>query len=67
MTYQESLRIVIATHVRDWSADKRDAWIYGIVVGWKDAIHEVAKKHGWSPLDIHRLSHLHRDFLDGVH
>lgn len=33
---------------RDWVENKRDAWIYGIVVGWDDdSLNELAQKFRW--------------------
>lgn len=61
---RESLATVIATSSRDWSLDRGDAWIYGIVLGWGDAMSEVAKRHGWTGLDVLRLHRLHLAFRD---
>lgn len=55
----ESLRNAIAVHPRSWSADHRDAWIYGVIVGWGDALDEVAAKHGWNEAAVNRLRALH--------
>jgi hypothetical protein len=56
----ESARTVMTFSSRDWSANHRDAWLYGIIVGWDDdAISEVARKHGWPPDEIRRLKALH--------
>lgn len=54
-----SLERTIAFDPRDWSVNKRDAWIYGVVVGWGDAMAEIAAKHDWSQEDQDRLRHLH--------
>jgi len=43
----DSIRSTIAFDARDWSVDRRDAWLYAILVGWDDALDEVADKHGW--------------------
>lgn len=37
----------MATDPRDWSVNKTDAWLYGILVGWNEAIEDVAKRHRW--------------------
>lgn len=67
----ESLRATLATDARDWSVDRRDAWIWGIVNGWdrepgdpeeEDAMGEVAARHGWTPETVERLRLLHRAF-----
>lgn len=55
----DSLRTVIATSPRDWSLVGDDAWIYGVLVGWGDAIDVVARLHGWSKADVIRLVALH--------
>lgn len=55
----QSLHDVIALSSRDYSTNHRDAWVYGIVIGWGDAIDEVANKHGWSPETIERLKNMH--------
>lgn len=51
----DSIAAAIDFHSRDWSIDHRDAWIYGIVVGWGDALDEVAARHKWSPMAVERL------------
>ena len=56
-----SLRTTMTTDSRDWSLYKRDAWIYGIVVGWGDALPEISKKFGWSDEDINRLKKYHAE------
>lgn len=51
----ESLGAALAFHVRDHSLDKRDAWVYEILIGWKSALPEVAAKHGWDEDTLARL------------
>lgn len=49
---------------RDWSLDHRDAWLYGIIVGWdEDALLAVAKHHGWTDPDVERLRGLRATFI----
>lgn len=44
-----ALESAIASDPRDWSANERDAWLYGIMVGWGDgALKEIAEDFGWS-------------------
>ena len=31
----ESIHTCLTLHARDHSLDKRDAWVYGIVIGWE--------------------------------
>lgn len=50
---------------RDWGLNHRDAWIYGIVVGWGDAINCVADRHGWADETVARLQRLHRAYNAG--
>lgn len=55
---------------RDWALNRRDAWLYGIVVGWdldddvdpahdEGAMDDTAARHGWDPDTITRLRRLH--------
>lgn len=46
----------MVTHPRDWAADYRDAWLYGIIVGWDDAsLKELADKFRWSEKTVDKL------------
>lgn len=58
----DSIYTTIAFSSRDMSACKRDAWIYGIVLGWDESIKEIAEKHNWSEETIKRLKTLHDNF-----
>ncbi|MEV7770500.1 hypothetical protein [Kitasatospora sp. NPDC086791] len=40
---------------RDWASDRRDAWLYALLVGWNDALDEVAARHGWSADDVTQI------------
>lgn len=54
-----SLAGALVCSSRDHGLDSRDAWVYGIVVGWDAAsLRELAAKHGWSPDDVSRLKRL---------
>lgn len=53
-----SIEASIAFSSRGWSLDKRDAWVYGIVLGWGDALEEVAERHGWDADTTARLRRL---------
>ncbi len=57
-----SLVNCIALDTRDWSRDRCESWIYGIICGWEDSINEIAKKHGWSESTVERLQYLHEQF-----
>jgi hypothetical protein len=49
-------RSAMVTHPRDWSTDHRDAWLYGIIVGWSDeSLEALADKHGWSTKMLDKL------------
>jgi hypothetical protein len=49
-------RRMMARSPLDWSVDHRDAWLWGVVVGWDDAsIAELAPKHGWSEENVATL------------
>lgn len=58
---------------RDWAATRRDAWLYGLFVGWDepddelghepgdtddDVWGELMAKHGWSTENVERLQRL---------
>jgi hypothetical protein len=61
----ESIECAIAFDVRDWSSDRRSAWIYGIVFGWdEESFDELSKQYGWDNADKIRLADLHRQWLD---
>lgn len=51
----ESVQRSLVVHPMDMSSDRRMAWIYGILVGWGDALPEVAQKHGWTPKDVQTI------------
>ncbi len=63
----DEARAAMAFHPRDWAADHRDAWVWGIVVGWGDeGLGEVAAKHGWSAEKVARLRALHAE-MEAAH
>ena len=51
----DSARTCMTLSARDWSLNSKDAWLYGIVVGWGDCLTEVAKKFSWNGRDVGRL------------
>ena len=59
-----SLRQTMATHPRDWARESRDAWLWGILVGWAEALDEVAKTHQWDEATVSRLRQLRRAVED---
>ena len=63
----DSVRAAICLSSRDWSTDSKDAWIYGIVVGWEDAaLEEVAKRHNFGYLEVERLRKLNKLVKDSI-
>ena len=54
----------IALHPRDWSSDHRDAWLYGIIVGWDDeSLAELKGDHKWDDASVARLKRLRASFI----
>lgn len=52
----QSLHECIVFDAKDYSASKRDAWIYGIIVGWDGpAMRELKAKFGWSDATVERM------------
>lgn len=54
----KNLNYVMCTDARDWSINRADAWLYGIIIGWEnddplegekedDALDEICEKHGF--------------------
>ncbi len=44
---------------RDWGLDHRDAWVYGIVLGWNsDSLAELRVIHRWDDKTVERLTKL---------
>ena len=55
----DSLERTLACDPRDWSTNRRDAWIWGVVFGWPgEAMDEVRKDHGWTDETVTRLRRL---------
>ena len=59
----ESARDAVTLHPRDWSLHHRDAWVYGILVGWGSALSEVAEIHRWTKETLDQLK-THRRALE---
>lgn len=61
----EALERTIAFDVSDWGADRRKAWIYGIVLGWDDeeCFKEFKYNLGWSDENIEILKTLRENYL----
>jgi hypothetical protein len=61
---KDFLKNCVVFHSRDWSHDKRDACIYGIIVGWDDeCLEELKLKHRWHDEQLSRLKRLRAEFV----
>lgn len=61
----DSAHNTIVFGVRDWGMNRRDAWLWGIFVGWDDAaMTEVSSRHGWGPEVVSRLRGLRAAIID---
>ena len=56
----ESAHTVLVHDARDWSLSSRDAWLYGLLVGWDDeCLAEMLARHPqWKLEGIERLKRL---------
>ena len=50
----------MAFDARDWGQNKRDAWLYAVLIGWGDALQEVAERHGWDAPTVTRIKRMQR-------
>jgi hypothetical protein len=52
---------IVTADPRDWTANRHDAFLYGLFRGWDDPAAEaaVAAKHGWDDQFLERLHRLH--------
>lgn len=58
-----SIGNTLAFSSRDWAANHRDAWLWGIVHGWDDAaMRELVVQYGWTPETVTQLRRLHTAF-----
>lgn len=68
----DNLQTLVALNSRDWSADRADAWLYGVICGWNDdpaeetdgmeTLRAIGAQHQWSDARIEQLSGLHRQW-----
>lgn len=50
------MRTAVSHYQRDWAADRHDAYLWAVLVGWDDnALTEVAARHRW---DEHRIKYV---------
>ncbi len=63
----DSARTTMALSSNDWSTASDFAWLWGILVGWKDddgnpddeTLARFARRFRWSAADVERLKTLH--------
>lgn len=62
-----SARLVVTRDPRDWTANRHDAFLFGMFRGWDDpaAQAEVAARHHWDEQFVARLNRL-RAAVDAV-
>ena len=62
-----SARRIVTRDPRDWTANRHDAFLYGVFRGWDDpaAAAEVAARHSWDEQFVARLDRL-RAAVDSV-
>ena len=61
----EAIDCTLAFATKDWSVDKNDAWIYGIVAGWDDdSLKELSAKFRWTTATVEKLKKLHAAFAE---
>lgn len=71
----DSIRSTMTGHSRDWSLNHRDAWLYGIIVGWDDengaydpeVLRELKESFGWDDADIARMQKNRNAFVTAEH
>lgn len=59
-----SLSRAVAGNTRDWSVDKRDAWVWGVLCGWVDrtdlpAMAEIITAHNLDAAAVENMKRLH--------
>jgi hypothetical protein len=63
----DSASACMTTHPRDWAQDSRDAWLWGLIVGWGEpALQELVNKFGWQTREVERLGLLRDALLDAT-
>lgn len=61
----ESLENVLSFNARDWSTDRADAWLWGIICGWDEiSLKELVIQHKWDAITVARLRRLRSNFVD---
>lgn len=54
----DAIRSAVTFSSMDWGASSDTAWLYGITVGWGNAMASLAEQHGWSAEKVARLRRL---------
>jgi len=58
----DSLHACLAFSPRDWGANKRDAWLWGIICGWDaESLDELRVRFRWSAAEVARLRKLRQN------
>ena len=52
----ESIEMAMTFDVRDWSEDRRSAWIYGIGFCWGERTEEIKQEYNWNKEDVERMN-----------
>jgi len=63
----ESLYNTIVFDSKDWCRYEKDAWLYGIVIGWDNTnsmFEEFNNRFKWTGETFNRLQLLHLDFIN---
>ena len=61
----DSLLCGLSLAPKDWSLDKYDAWVYGIIAGWDDeSLIELQSRFRWKPETVEKLKSFHKAFGD---
>jgi hypothetical protein len=64
LDWRDSIEACIAFSSRDWSLNHRDAWLFGVIMGWSpEALAEQKQRHDWSDIAVARLKKLHEQYL----
>jgi hypothetical protein len=58
---KENIRGCMVMLAKDWGLDNRNAWLWGIVLGWDaESLAELKIRHDWTDDDVALLQRLHR-------
>jgi hypothetical protein len=55
-----AVRNMMRVDSRDWAADRGDAYLWAVLIGWDDdALNEVATKHRWNEHRVKYVREMH--------